>query len=374
MSDALTISKSPDEALRAFLAFLLQEKKAAAVLTLGRIGNDGAPAYSLITDAKELESASPLLPIMPANAGKLLAEITELGPSPEPIAAVLKPCELRALGELKKLNQANLDNLLLISFTCGGVFPLAIRNNGGIDETLPAYRDALAKGEVADGIRPTCRACEHFVPYNADLTVALVGTPASNGTCTFLINSTRGAEALEGFEGQRTQAKLESDAIDSLRAKRADEATKLYTESETAALGLDGLVNIFGRCLSCRGCSNVCPICYCELCYFDSVTEDPAPSKYEARLRHRKATRVPPGTVAFHLGRMTHMVISCVGCGMCSDVCPVSIPVATLFSMVGKSADKVFSYVPGKDLDEELPLKKYEVDELSHLGEERIES
>ncbi len=42
--------------------------------------------------------------------------------------------------------------------------------------------------------------------------------------------------------------------------------------------------------------------------------------------------------------------------------------------MVGKSADKVFSYVPGKDLDEELPLKKYEVDELSHLGEERIES
>jgi formate dehydrogenase subunit beta len=374
MTDALTINKPPDEALRAFLAFLLREKKAAAVLTLDRIGKDSAPVYSLITDADKLDSASPLLPMMPANAGKLLAEITELGPSPEPIAAVLKPCELRALVELRKLNQANLDNLLLISFTCGGVFPLAVRNNGGVGERLPQYRDALAKGDVADGIRPTCRACEHFVPYNADLTVALVGSPASNGRSTFLISSSRGAEALEGFEGERTEVKLESDALDALRVKRADEATKLYTESQTAAPGLDGLISIFGRCLSCRACSSVCPICYCELCYFDSAVEDPTPSKYEAQLRHRKATRVPSGTIAFHLGRMTHMVISCVGCGMCSDVCPAGIPVATLFSMVGKRAAGVFSYVPGKNLDEELPLKKYEVDELSHLGEERIKS
>jgi formate dehydrogenase subunit beta len=374
MSDALTVNKPPEEALRAFLAFLLQEKKAAAVLTLDRIGKEAAPVYSLITDAGRLESASPLLPMMPANAGKLLAEITQLGPSPELIAAVLKPCELRALVELKKLNQANLDNLLLISFTCGGVFPLAIRNNGGIDEALPQYRDALARGEVADGIRPTCRACEHFVPYNADLTVALVGSPASDGTCTFLVHTERGAEALEGFEGKRTQAKLESDALDALRAKRAEEATKLYTASETAAPGLDGLMSIFGRCLSCRGCSNACPICYCELCYFDSAVEDPAPSKFEAQLSHRKATRVPAGTIAFHLGRMTHMVVSCVGCGMCSDVCPAGIPVATLFSMVGKRAAGVFEYVPGKDLDEDLPLKKYEADELAHLGEERIKS
>jgi len=374
MTEALKITKTPDEAIRALLAFLLESGKASAVLSLDRIGQDGAPIYSLITEAKGLESAAPLLPMMPSNAGKLLAEMTELAPSPEPIAAVLKPCELRALVELKKLNQANLENLLLISTTCGGVFPLAIRNNGGISEKLAPYREALAKGEVADGIRPTCRACEHFVPYNADLTVALVGGQANDGTCTVLINSSRGAEALEGFEGERTQAKLESDAIEALRAKRAEEATKLFTASDTAAPGLDGLINIFGRCLACRGCSNVCPICYCELCYFDSVVEDPTPSKYEAQLRHRKATRVPPGTIAFHLGRMTHMVISCVGCGMCADVCPVGIPVATLFSMVGKSADKVFAYVPGKNLDEDLPLKKYEVDELSHLGEERIES
>jgi formate dehydrogenase subunit beta len=374
MSDALTVNKPPEEALRAFLAFLLREKKAAAVLTLDRIGDGNAAVYSLITDADKLELASPLLPMMPANAGRLLAEITELGPSPEPIAAVLKPCELRALVELKKLNQANLDNLLLISFTCGGVFPLAVRNNGRIDEGLPQYRDALAKGEIADDIRPTCKACEHFVPYNADLTVALVGSPAGDGTSTFYINSQRGAEALEGFEGQRAEATLETDALEALRAKRADDATKLYTESETAAPGLDGLISIFGRCLSCRGCSNVCPICYCELCYFDSAVEDPAPSKFEAQLSHRKATRVPAGTIAFHLGRMTHMVVSCVGCGMCSDVCPAGIPVATLFSMVGRRAAGVFSYVPGKDLDEDLPLKKFEADELAHLGEERIES
>jgi formate dehydrogenase (coenzyme F420) beta subunit len=374
MTDALKITRPPDEALRAFLAFLLQSGKAGAVLSLDRMGEDNALIYSLITEVEELDSAVPLLPMMPSNAGKLLAELTELSPSPEPIAAVLKPCELRALVELRKLNQAHLENLLLISFTCGGVLPLAMRDNGGVDEKMPQFRDALAKGEIADGIRPTCRACEHPVPSGADLTVVLVGEPVDDGTCTFLINSERGGEALEGFEGERTEVKPDSDALEALQTRRTNEARDLCAASETAAPGLDGLISIFGRCLSCRGCSTVCPICYCELCYFSSSVEEPNPSKWEAQLRHRRAVRVPPGTVRFHIGRMMHMAVSCVGCGMCSDVCPVGIPVATLFSMVGRSAGDVFSYVAGRDLEEDLPLTKFEVDELTHIGQERIES
>ncbi|MBN1478061.1 Coenzyme F420 hydrogenase/dehydrogenase, beta subunit C-terminal domain [Candidatus Sumerlaeota bacterium] len=373
MTDALRIKHSPDEALRALLAFLLESGRVSAVLSLERIGRESDPVQSLITDPEALDSATPLLPMMPSNAGKLLAEITELNPTPEPIAAVLRPCELRALVELRKLNRAHLENTLLISFTCGGVFPLSTRGGNGIDARTAQWRDALSRGENADGIRPTCRACEHFVPSGADLTVALVGESAGNGTCTILIDSERGAEALEGFEGERTEVEPESEALRALQARRAQGADDLFSDPDTADLGLDGLIRIFGRCLSCRACSTVCPICYCDLCYFDSSTAESNPTRIEAQLRHRRAVRIPTDTVRFHIGRMMHMAISCVGCGMCSDVCPVSIPVATLFSMVGRSAGDVFSYVPGRDLTEALPLTRFEAEELTHIGEERSE-
>ena len=79
---------------------------------------------------------------------------------------------------------------------------------------------------------------------------------------------------------------------------------------------------------------------------------------------------MPPGNIFFHLGRMSHMAVSCVSCGMCSDVCPVNIPVATLFSTVGDSLEKVFEYVPGRSLEEPVPEGTYKVEEFVEIGEQ----
>ena len=83
--------------------------------------------------------------------------------------------------------------------------------------------------------------------------------------------------------------------------------------------------------------------------------------------------RLPPDTLLFHVGRMLHMSISCISCGACEDACPTSIPVAQIFSLVGGQNQEEFNYVPGRSVDEPLPLRVYEDREFeeveqSHAG------
>ena len=76
---------------------------------------------------------------------------------------------------------------------------------------------------------------------------------------------------------------------------------------------------------------------------------------------------MPPNTVTFQMGRLAHMAISCVGCGMCSDVCPADIPVSNIFSKVGESVQKMFDYLPGRDVNESIPITTFEEQELEEM-------
>jgi formate dehydrogenase subunit beta len=359
-----------DAAARDLLKSLLASGKVQAVMTLVEAGPAGEVNYQLVADEAVLDRATPLYPFMPANAGGVLSRLTLSEGFEEPVAAFLRPCELRAFVELGKLNQIKSDNLLLISTTCGGVYPLRTILNGDLADSLPAYREALAKGDLPEGLRPTCSACEHFVPFGADIVVAAVGS--GDGPVAVVANTPHGEEALEGLEGAETEARVETPAVKSLREKREAARAELFAKEPPAAPGLEGLVALFGRCVGCRSCRSVCPICCCEVCYFDSATTEPTARTFEVHLKRKAGTRVPPDTILFHLGRLTHMSASCVGCGMCADACPVYIPVATLFAKVGGETQGLFDYVPGKDAEEELPLKRFEENELAEVGEERF--
>ena len=78
---------------------------------------------------------------------------------------------------------------------------------------------------------------------------------------------------------------------------------------------------------------------------------------------------MPPRTLLFHLGRLTHMGISCVACGTCSEVCPADIPISSVFKLVGEAIEKRFDYVPGEDPAEEVPLLKFELEELEEVAD-----
>ena len=84
--------------------------------------------------------------------------------------------------------------------------------------------------------------------------------------------------------------------------------------------------------------------------------------------------RLPPDTLLFHIGRMLHMSLSCVSCGVCEDACPAAIPIAQVFSLVGSRNQETFDYVPGRSLDESLPLRVYEEEEFKEVEQSYVET
>jgi len=128
-------------------------------------------------------------------------------------------------------------------------------------------------------------------------------------------------------------------------------------------------LKLLAPCINCHNCKTVCPLCYCKECFFDSPTFEMEAEKYLGWAEKRGTIRMPTDTLLFHITRMNHMATSCVGCGMCEEACPNDIPVSNIFRMVGLKTQKLFDYVPGRSLDEELPLSTFKEDELQEVME-----
>ncbi|KPL18324.1 MAG: coenzyme F420 hydrogenase [candidate division Zixibacteria bacterium SM23_81] len=365
MSKVFKLDESVEKSVKKLLTFLLNKGRIRGALVLQKTDGNSAVAYSLITDADALASACPLCPLMPSNAASVLSRLTLQESLPEPLAVVLRPCELRGFIELVKHGQGSLDKFLFISSVCGGVYPLKmVQVDGSVGEKLPQYWDAVKRAEIAPEIRPTCRACERFVPLGADMTVATMGESGLETKCTIFLNTDKAMGFIEGMEGKLAEEKLETEAIQQHKQKRKAEKNKLYDEIGLEKYGLSGMIDMFGKCIGCHGCSQVCPICYCEVCTFESRDLEPKPAEFERDLNKKRAIRVPPDTLFYHLGRLIHVAISCVGCGSCTDVCPVDIPVSSIFLKVRESVQELFDYVPGMDPEEAVPITKFETEEL----------
>ena len=365
MPRLLKLNKGAEEGVRELLKFLLTSGKVRGVFSLSRIGENGAAAYSLITDPAEIDNTLPIFPLMPANAGKILSRLTLEEPAARPIAVVVKPCELRALVELVKRYQGSLDNFVLISSTCGGVYPLEMMADGGIKGKLSQYWEAIKKGEIAPDIRPACTGCEYFVPYNADMTVALIGNKDVDKQCGIFLNTEKGEEFTTGMEGEFLDEEPDQAALEAFRSKREAEKKKLIDEISADGFNIQKAVE---RCIGCHGCSKACPVCYCRLCFFDSGAEEHAPSHYETELDKMGYSQVTPDTLFYHLVRLFHIGISCVGCGQCSDVCPVNIPLWNISLKAGEEVQKAFDYLPGRDIEEGIPFITFKPEEFAGIG------
>ncbi len=368
MTEMLRIEKSLEEGIMRLLKNLLKSNKVGGVFALKRLSENRAGnafEYSLITDVDALEGIAPLFPIMPRNAGGLLAHLTQKGEVPSPIAVFIRPCEIRALVELAKRNRSNPNNLFIISSTCAGVFPTKMMINGELRKNIFGYWEAIKRNEIPEKIKHSCKACNEFVPYNSDMTVMVIGKDDFHKKCDISLNTPRAREFADMIQGKIIDNMPLTIAVEKIHKDRIQERQRQFDELGIGSFDLHDVVNIFGKCINCHGCRTVCPICYCELCSFSQ--QSPRYQLSETELKRKGAIRVPPETTLYHFTRMLHVSISCVGCGSCEDVCPADIPLSRLFKKVGGDVQELFNYLPGRDIDEEIPLKTFELDEYSEV-------
>ncbi len=367
----LEVKDSVLETMTAFLRGLLEKGIVDTLLVPRRTPSGDNVVQTLFADPAKLEAIDPIAPVLPVNSAKLVSDLTKTGAVGR-LGAVLRSCEVRALIELVKLQQASLDNVLLIGVDCLGTYEmndyaeLAASSNGDLStELLAQAKEGHLVPHEGYQFRVTCQMCEYPIPQGVDLALGLIGIDTAREI--LITTSDELAERLGLSPAEVPAARQE--AVEGLVAERITERDRRFDEFRQRVTDIPSLLAEFSRCIRCHNCMVACPICYCKECIFRTATFEHASAQYFRWANRKGSIRMPTDTLIFHLTRLNHMVTSCVGCGMCESACPNDLPLATIFRAVGQKVQALFDYVPGRSLEEKPPVATFREDELTSLGE-----
>jgi formate dehydrogenase subunit beta len=395
------LARSPDEeilekaeyggAVTSLLKFALESGRVDAVLAVkARDGNryDGIPV--LITDPQEVIEAAGALHCASPNIARCLKEHLN-GASDLRIAVTCRPCDAKAIIELAKREQINLENLLLVGLNCTGTLPpvaaqkmfdeefgvnpadvvgediedgkLTIRLKDGTEKE----RDLAELEAKGYGRRENCRRCETGIPTMADVACGKWGVVGRKATFVEVC-SEKGSDLVDGAIEAGCilveQPDEEAVAIREAKAEAATELAREWQERDFApfkAMSLDERFDYwfgqFNQCIKCFGCRDACPICYCTDCWL------------EPDRGFVIGGEIPPDAM-WPMVRAVHVMDSCVNCGQCQDVCSMNLPLSRFIFMLNREIAAIFKYEPGMDVGVLPPCRIVTEEEASISGVE----
>ena len=367
---------NPVTVVQTLLASLLTESIVEAVLTPCEQGGSIMPA--LIRDPAMLTSANPLSPAFPLNTARQLARLTH-GEGGGKVAAVMRPCEIRAFVELVKLNQGSMENLLMIGVDCLGAYDnrtcsTVLSGRDFVESTrdfLQQHQPGQSSQQPDAEIAKACRACEFPEPEGADLVIGLIGQDVTESLT--LISRTAKGEGVISRLGLTDDAAPASrqEKLDALIRDRTEFRDLMYAEVAEKTDTLEKLSTYLSGCVNCYNCRVACPVCYCKECVFATDVFEHKPWQLLNWAHKNGSIKMPTDTVFYHLTRMAHMSTSCVGCGQCSNACPNDIGVMELFRMVASGSQDAFGYQAGRSPSEPAPLTVFREDEFLEVTREQ---
>ena len=381
-------------AVTTLLKYALETGMVDAVLTVqkGYDIYDATPVF--ITDPADIAKCAGSVHCGTLLLPKLIMKWLD-GANNMKLAVTVKGCDAKAMYELAKREQINLDNVIMIGLNCGGsVSPVLARKmiadkfetdpdtvikeeidkGQFIIETAEGHK-GISMDELEDagyGRRTNCQRCKTKIPRQADLACGnwgVIGDKA--GKATFIeVCSDKGAELLDA--AVKAGALATEDPIPKgivIRGKIEGAMFKLadkYRDKQFSKLGestdrLKFIMDETSKCIKCYQCIENCPICYCQEC------------------STKKAHLVTPGQVPppfmFHLIRYSHIADSCINCGQCEELCAMDIPNALFMHSLQVEMEKMFGFTPGVNMD--LPVlalveEPVERDRLTDTGSDQI--
>ncbi len=312
---------------------------------------DASPQF--ITDVSTVDQINPFKPLMEINAARLIPGLIADHPDSK-IGTVLRPCELRALIEMKKHSSFKVDNLLTISVDCLGTLPadeyqwrlermkknLPGQGSGDIESADDLSNEALKfarqGGIVPYRYRSACQVCTSPAAEHADINIQILGLPVRQQILVLFsdpaVELSLHIETL--VDGNANQALiLQHDRVVTRMSERHLRTMERIKDGlgELLPADVEAVIGQLENCGECQSCMNVCPICSVD-----------------------RPVRASDG----HYDRSTVMrwLVSCAGCGMCEQACPNHLPISTVFAHIRQQLDQEWEYVPGRSMDEALPL------------------
>jgi formate dehydrogenase subunit beta len=282
------------------------------------------------------------------------------------IAIVAKPCDVRALVELTKRRQINLDDLVILGEECyGKISPKKVKktlDEEQVDSSKVAYETVSGSkysvivegenrsynlGETLD-LEESCKRCVEREPTISDISFLVI---EGNGKARTLIriNSEKGVKLLESASEKLNLEEASEEVLNRLNSdmeELRDKAEKYKAEQfkildkGSEQEGFSEFKKLVENCRKCGMCIKACPICVCVDC---SVM--------------KKRKEIDP--VFYFLLRMGHMGECCVNCGNCDSVCNFLEPGPSLiFHRLSERSKTALNYEPGKNVNEPPPRAK----------------
>ncbi len=379
MTQAYCMSKENGDWLdniRAFFTTLMEKSDTDAILVPAGLAMKHRIMPTLIADQAFFGNIDPLSPAFPVNAAQQLARLTRQ-PSGGRLVAVLRPCEIRSFIELDKLNQGKREAVTIIGIDCAGAmsntdFRAFADRHESLDAATRAFCAASFGHSPPDDTMPhvtaACRFCIHPIPDGADIAVTLFGIGANDPPMIYS-QTEEGKSLLERLhlDAVKPDPKVRQAAIDARMQRNGEYRKERFAEVAEATGSIEGLATYLADCVNCYNCRVACPVCYCTTCVFTTDTFRHEPFQYLSWARRKGEIKMPTDTLFFHLTRMAHMSLACVGCGQCTNACPNDIPLADLFAHVARHTQKAFEYEAGMDAEQRPPLSGFEENEYEEV-------
>ncbi|MFX1371868.1 MAG: Coenzyme F420 hydrogenase/dehydrogenase, beta subunit C-terminal domain [Promethearchaeota archaeon] len=278
------------------------------------------------------------------------------GAMKEKVGLIARPCDTRALIELAKLKQVNLDNLFIIGIEDRGMLPKAGREMRAIKDVDPTkiikekvgdnglivkFEDGKSK-ELNLTVAENCLRCYRKIPIIADLTVSDLGIPIDSDEIILKVYSEKGSNILDksGIKTKKLpdkEKKTHLDKYNEIIAKAKEKRVKDLEEWKN--LSQKEKITELLKCTMCNTCIRGCPVCYCVDCIL---------------MKKRKDKNIDKAT--YQLTRIAHDADRCVECGNCDNNCPQNLPLSLYFQSLNDSFKEKFGYEAGMSVDD-IPFR-----------------
>ena len=341
--------------LQDFLAAWWGQVGLDAMLAPVELPDHSAVSPQVISDPAELSNVNPFAPVMLANTATIIQDFVRDNPSRH-LAVILRPCELRAMIELRKRHRVyyqsvyggnDQESLIVIGVDCPGTFSQEEYHQHLISSQDDAemLHVGLSYGKkesyLPHEVRPTCQMCDSPSPLGADLVVGTIGIEPQGDLLLIARNEDVDASLRLEYVTDRLATEPQVVArevmvgklVDKRIEKRADLMNQPFpVENFSSALAL------FARCTLCADCLDACPLYDGELAGMLGAGE--------ARQSGRP--------LLSELIRVSRWLASCSGCGMCRESCQYGIPLTQIVTTLSHRIQSELHYKPG-DPGQRLP-------------------
>jgi len=324
----------------------------APVELLGHIG----VSPQIISKPVDLQNVNPFAPVMLNNTASLIQDFVRDNPTSH-LAVLLRPCELRALVELRKRHRVcyqsvasgnDCESLVVISLDCPGTFSQAeyVRHVVGHEADAEMIHVELSYGKqdsyIPYGVRQTCQMCDSPSPLGADILIGTIGIEPQGDLLIIArneeIDSSLRLQDVTDSIATEYQVACREMMVGKLLDKRVEKRSALMKSQTLEMEDVTTALAMFARCTLCADCLDACPLYDGELAGMLGVGEG----------------RQNGRSLLSELVRVSRWLASCSGCGMCQESCEHGVSLARAITTLSHRIQGELHYRPG-DPSQRLP-------------------